>query len=861
MRKVYKNYFLLSLLVIIIGLIVGNCGGGDDTGAVPDVSGNSTQTQNLVSKDVSGFVYATSSLSSSKDGEEEETSFSILDIPLSGEEGFIAQVNEYIQEDTSSKRSSPETEELLTAFTEETSQYQPLPVWNSAANIYSSYADSLSTSPIPITSEGEISGSVLVDASDDLVSLDIEVAGEECYETEAISSSDLLNSSDASGEYVLKSCPKKIIIKPGDCKVFKVFSKPSVNLSELGLQFSLVNPELGTVCGPIFLRCNGAKKYSVSYGVIYAKKNVETPIDTAINVSTTQGQSLILPVQIVKKTAVVSGKIYAGGSIVKGFVISQGPKSQCKINADGTYSLPKVWQGTGRKITATWWIMNGNQKVRYRETKFVDVFGDMTVDFGVILPTPVPTRLATDPYYGEIVSKVIEKKWEWESELGFEQGVQKTVDWLNNNVPDDAVPDDIADGIAEARVDDYNSRAMRIYFTDGLTWYLAGQEPWNNISSDLVPQNKVSYNKFDNLQDNVSLINNNIRNASTVKNDKILMLCPYMWEIMLGKELPEQEIIKQYSVYYDIGEKLESYGYAVTRSAVEKSGFVNIVFGPDDPLDADESENADILFYTQKDWTKLDIDPQLICHINKNNPNRNIITFEDYLELDQYGVIYIRAHGYPHGIACFPYYENDEDLETWLNNNKGLWEYKTSDYPAYWGGLYSVKNITLKKEFFDRFNFGGSLVFINACSSFAFYENGGFSNAKVYLGYDQNANLDWTFPQSYYYFLYMIDKFSLPSPDDMKPLELLPPGETPYYPYAEDPLDPPLYPDPSLPMSAAESYRMIDTIGANPDRHDFSPGHPLEKTEGCRFKMSPDPYLTENDVYFPVPTTITITQE
>jgi len=163
MSKNYRNYFLLSVVLVLIALIVGNCGGGDDTGAVPNVSGNSGITQNLVSKDVSGFVYTNSSLSS-KDGEEEEIVFSILDIPLSGENGFIAQVNEYIQGDSSSKGSSPETEELLTAFTEETGQYQPLPVWNSAANIYSSYADSLSTSPVPITSEGEISASVLVDA-------------------------------------------------------------------------------------------------------------------------------------------------------------------------------------------------------------------------------------------------------------------------------------------------------------------------------------------------------------------------------------------------------------------------------------------------------------------------------------------------------------------------------------------------------------------------------------------------------------------------------------------------------------------------------------------------------------------------
>lgn len=104
MKKIQMKYLAFSFAIFITALFILNfgCGGNDSSGVIPDVSGTAGQSQTLITKDVSGFVYANSSLSS-KDGEDEETVFSILDIPINGEEGFIAQVNEYIQSDSSSK--------------------------------------------------------------------------------------------------------------------------------------------------------------------------------------------------------------------------------------------------------------------------------------------------------------------------------------------------------------------------------------------------------------------------------------------------------------------------------------------------------------------------------------------------------------------------------------------------------------------------------------------------------------------------------------------------------------------------------------------------------------------------------------
>jgi len=47
------SYFTISLLLIIIALVVANCGGGSDTGAVPGIP--QSQSEQFMTKNISGI--------------------------------------------------------------------------------------------------------------------------------------------------------------------------------------------------------------------------------------------------------------------------------------------------------------------------------------------------------------------------------------------------------------------------------------------------------------------------------------------------------------------------------------------------------------------------------------------------------------------------------------------------------------------------------------------------------------------------------------------------------------------------------------------------------------------------------------
>ena len=85
-----KSYFysLIPLFLLIISVVLVSCGGSDSTGVIP---GNISQAPSvqLVSKEVSGYIFATNGLTSSQAGEEVSQRFVILDVPLSGEDAFF----------------------------------------------------------------------------------------------------------------------------------------------------------------------------------------------------------------------------------------------------------------------------------------------------------------------------------------------------------------------------------------------------------------------------------------------------------------------------------------------------------------------------------------------------------------------------------------------------------------------------------------------------------------------------------------------------------------------------------------------------------------------------------------------------
>ena len=127
MIKSQTKLLTLTIMLLLAAILIVSFGcGGDSSGVVPEANVSQTdQTETLVTKDVEGVIYNISN--SNKDTEEEDT-FTVLPISMEGDEGFLAQVNEYVVENSSSKASDDDMQELLTAFNEEAENYQPLPI-------------------------------------------------------------------------------------------------------------------------------------------------------------------------------------------------------------------------------------------------------------------------------------------------------------------------------------------------------------------------------------------------------------------------------------------------------------------------------------------------------------------------------------------------------------------------------------------------------------------------------------------------------------------------------------------------------------------------------------------------------------
>jgi len=782
-RDFCKNYFALPLILLTVALIVSNCGGGSDTGIIPAVS-SPADAPDLVSKDVKGYIFHSASLSSSEEGEEEN--FTVLELPVSGEDGFINQLNEYIQSNPSSKSGSSEMDELLNAFTEEAGGFVPLNSWNSGAGLYSVYDDSSVASSIPVGHEGEISSSVLVDAADDLVSLEIVIPGGECYEVETISSSDVVAAKES--QINLKSCPEKIIIKPGKCKIFKVFSKPYANLSEAGLQFSLANPDYGCLAGPIFMRCGGNKQTGVAYGILYAKQNLDTPLDTAINVTVSSGQSLSIPVQIVKKTAAVSGRVYTGGvPLVKGYVKSIGPKSFCFLDSEGQYALPKVFQASGRKIVAVWWTQEGSKQVKHREVKYVDVFGDVVVNFGVVVePTPTP-RPPWDAFYRIKSGEVLYQYDEWQKNFGTDQAIQMTLDWLNGVLP--ASPP-VPEGISRAIIVPFDDSLMWVYFEDGFSLGL-------RVKPYLRPDDSSASEGFSGACYNGNTYNESLPSSltasdnlpdTTFKNTNILILDTMLWE--------EQE-------YHLLNMETDTVNYwtidPITHKYVLPANnpvaFVERVSGKlTNDLAAHQPEGSYSI--TRRLLTKDDFHygtpypnptpggfPVVPCHLDV--PLYDTVNPYEFLSLDQYGVIYFHGHCNYYMMQCGLRFEGDESLNSFMENRPrfdpdapgkgGDWCTILEDFPGYdefssldGGSPHKIEQFYITTNWIGVQYLSGSLVYIDGCRSFAisasgddlpgslkthFYDTCG---AQAYLGYSQNASMRWGSRIAYYFFCYLM---------------------------------------------------------------------------------------------------------
>ena len=863
MIKVEKgNYFFIALCLIltVIVIILSGCGSGGNSVVVSNTDttdnpvnyNNPTPTPVLTNVNVSGYIYASNTVT--EDGET-VPGISILDVPAcqadaSGNQPFVIQVSNSLQQDYPEDWQKPEVQELYNQLNKTLSESKPLPQFSSESQVYSVYNDT----SIPVSADGHFDNSVLTGATDNTVKLEVAMGEDNYTEVETFPFSDNINSSDATTA-VLKSCPENIFAFPGEIVIFKVQAEPGINLKSAGLKFTLENPSIGCLTQPIYLCIFGKNKYQTSYGCLYVKKGLNTPLASNITATTNTGLSLKIFTEIIKSTARISGTVYTGGTpLVKGFVRSLGTKACCKIDSSGQYSLPKVFMGHYRKVVCTYWTTENGQKVRHREEKVIDFFDkDLAgFNFGVpptptpaLTPTATPTpREVTDKFYDVRVSNVAYQYNKWEKEFSKEEAIQKTADWLNgqSSIP---VPGEIT-GASR----DIDSNVMWIYFADGMSVFLDFTTDNYMIDGSISsPKSKKSL-----LQENSSNFLNKSINSSgiiTTKSSKILMLAPFVW----------QEEIWNYNldhrVYTELADKL------TTKK---------------DPLDSNKplyevkkvvTHRSDIVYGTNY-WDPNDRDKLIVPFQVSTTGKDNIVSPYDYMDIYNYGVIYIATHGLTlrktdgtivvSGIYCGPFVEDDEDTSTWIQYNKdkrydpnhptGLWTWAYLPHQDWDPNTLPVdpngnkawsKGLFLSKDFFKGQNFSGSIIYMSACYSWDLRDT--FNSADVYLGHankdsglGQVSASQWSRSLAYYFFYYMMEGYK--DPNDVPN-------------YAKDSANPV---GPIRPMSVNEAYKSLWDQKVNPDPAPW--GEPAPECKDCKLYLHQK--QTSNEIYFPVPVTITV---
>jgi len=918
MKKIFTNYFSLILIIITIGIILGSCG-GDNSGLSPNLSQNPlntnpTPTPVLVSKPVSGYIYITSpGIEAKEEGEENIKKINILEVPAfqpdsSGNIPLVNQVLTYLQEEYPEDWNKPESQELYSQLSTSLSQSKPLPEYDSQAKLFTIYQDSKNSDSIPVSSDGHFEGNALTGLTDSTVKYEIALGEEKYLEAEGIISSDNLTSSDATG-VTIKSCPEKIFALPGEVVIFKVYSDPAINLKEAGLRFTLNNTSLGYVFPmPVYLDICGHSSYTTGYGFFYAKRGLTTPVDTTITAYTNTGLTLDIFTEVIKSSASISGHVYTGGNaLVGGYVRSIGPDAFCFLDAEGNYTLSKTFRGHYREIVCVYWVREGEQVVRHREEKVIEFFnGDLTgFNFGLI-PTPTPTstptplttlREPTDPFYCETSMRVMIQRDRWAEDLGLEQAVQKTVNWLNGNMTDYPIPE----GIAWAKVDDSDPTIIWIKFTDGRLRFIATNPLINdNLNSqDSIPK-QLNKETHSNLQ----------RNTTTVGSDKVKILAPFawidntdmsvygrIWQKLVAANYDKRGSICKATTLADVEVNMiddEQHIYKTTRSFTNDtitaiSTYIKDTTGKD----ITEAQKKTLEYLVERNYEfekKVEIkdlsiafpDPNQIDviwdNMMKTNyykidciiKSENIIRPEDFQDLTNYGVIYIKTHGLNYEIGCGPIYKGDNYLKDhgWLNDNNkydpndpnstGIWCVGYLPYNIH-DKTHNIEIYFLTKNFFKTLpnqDFSKSLIYINACYSFNFLElpDNPLHSAKAYLGFSKAAGTEWANYISYYFFLYLIEGYQ-------RPIEVFP-GNASFNLSDPDP-----YP-PAEPMSIQKALATFSQVlwtrpkypteFANPDPNPYDPQfyNPNDNPTDCELKLTvKDP---NEDIYFPVPVTITV---
>jgi hypothetical protein len=507
--------------------------------------------------------------------------------------------------------------------------------------------------------------------------------------------------------------------------------------------------------------------------------------------------------------------------------------------------------------------MENGKKVKHREEKVIDFLNQNLTGFNFgVPPTPTPTftpsvtptpREVTDKFYDVRVSNVVYQYNKWEKEFGTEQAIQKTADWLDKKVPDVPVPEEITG----ANIDADNNNIMWIYFADGMSVFFDFTSDNSTIDGSLSTMNsqKITDNYNDDHLRSIYMPNSKI---ITTKSSKVLMLAPFVWqEKSDGLKLTHK-------VYTELADKL---------------------IGPDKDNPLYEVKNvvthrSDIVYGAQH-WDYDNPDKLVVPYIISQTGGgvTNIVTPYDYMDMYNYGVIYIATHGLTlrnvkdgriiiSGIYCGPFVEDDDDMRYWIHENKnkrldpnhldGLWtwEYGFQNWdpnalPLDPDNLPIDPNIPNKKichkwlflsnNFFKDQDFSGSIIYMSACYSWDLKDT--FTSADIYLGHankdsglGQVSASQWSRPLAYYFFYYMMEGYK--DPNDVPA----------YVKNSANPVGP------ARPMSVNEAYKALGDQKVNPDPAPW--GAPNPNCRDCKLFLYAK--QTDNEIYFPAPASIIV---
>jgi len=98
---------------------------------------------------------------------------------------------------------------------------------------------------------------------------------------------------------------------------------------------------------------------------------------------------------------------------------------------------------------------------------------NFTIVHAIHIKTLTPSATFPLAYYKKISSQILQKRIEWVKELGLEAGTKKTVDWLHNRLPEEPLPDSIAEAIEGATL--YSRDSMDFTLKNHLTYIIYGE--------------------------------------------------------------------------------------------------------------------------------------------------------------------------------------------------------------------------------------------------------------------------------------------------------------------------------------------------------------------------------------------------